>query len=147
MRPPLRMVPAIVAPCALLLAACGSSNEPAGEAEWRVLHATPALGPLDVEVGGITVAQGIAFGTASTLLSVPAGQQHLVIRSGNQALGALDPMFSLQHVNSVVVTEGSPQFISLVTPDTGQSISNRANLRFVNAIGRKPQPPTPAPAP
>ncbi|HEY9382949.1 MAG TPA: DUF4397 domain-containing protein [Gemmatimonadales bacterium] len=142
MRSPLRIVAAIVAPCALLLAACGSSNEPAGEAELRVLHATPALGPLDVEVGGITVAQGIAFGTASTLLSVPAGQQHLVIRSGNQVLGALDPMFSLQHVNSVVVTEGSPQFISLVTPDTGQSISNRANLRLVNVIGSNTQPPT-----
>jgi len=142
MNPSIRILATIVAPCGILLAGCGGTNEPAGEAELRVLHATPALGPVDVAVGGVTVVHGIAFGTTSTLVRVPGGQQHLVVSSGSQILGALDPMFSLQHVNSVVVAGGAPQFLSLVTPDTGQSVSNRANVRMVNVIGANLQPPT-----
>jgi len=142
MNPSLRILATIVAPCGILWAGCGTTNEPAGEAELRVLHATPALGPVDVAVGGVTVVHGIAFGTTSTLVRVPAGQQHLVVSSGSQILGTLDPLFSLQHVNSVVVAGGAPQFLSLVTPDTGQSVSNRANVRLVNVIGSNLQPPT-----
>ncbi len=142
MRAPIRTLAALAALCGILLAACGTSNEPAGEAELRVLHATPALGPVDVEVGGVTVVHGVAYGTTSTLVKVPAGEQHLVVRSGGQVLGALDPIFSLQHVNGVVVANGTPQFLTVVTPDTGQSASNRANVRMVNVVGTNTQPPT-----
>jgi len=138
----IRILATLVAPCGILLAGCGTANEPAGEAVLRVLHATPALGPVDVEVGGVTVVHGVAYGTASTLVRVPGGQQHLVFSSGGQVLGALDPMLSLQHVNGVVVANGAPQFLSQVTPDTGQAISNRANVRMVNVIGSNTQPPT-----
>lgn len=142
MRSTTRLLRAIVAPCGILLAACSTSNEPAGEAELRVLHATPALGPVDVAVGGVTVVHGVAYGTSSTLVRVPAGVQHLVVSAGGQTLGTLDPMLSLQHVNGVVIANGAPQFLSEVTPDTGQSISNRANLRMVNVVGTNLQPPT-----
>lgn len=124
------------------VSACGTTSEPTGEAELRVLHATPALGPVDVSVAGVTVAHGIVFGTASTLVRVPAGQQHLEVRSNGQLLGGLDPLFSLQHVNGVAVVNGTPQWLSEVTPDTGQSISNRANVRMVNVVGSNTQPPT-----
>jgi len=128
---------------AILLAACGSSSSgPAGQAELRVLHATPTLGPVDVEVGGATVVQGVSFGTASRLLEVPGGEQHIVVRSGGQVLGELTATLSLQHVNSVVVADGTPRFVEQVTPDTGQVISNRANIRMVNVVGPTSQPPT-----
>ena len=138
----LRSAALLAAACGALSTACGSSGEPSGEATLRVLHATPALGPVDVSVAGVTVAHGIVYGTASTLVHVPGGQQHLEVRSNGQLLGTLDPLFSLQHVNGVAVVNGAPQWLSEVTPDTGQSISNRANVRMVNVVGSNTQPPT-----
>ena len=127
----------------ILAAACGGSTSgPAGNAELRVLHATPALGPVDVELGGVTVAHGVAYGTASGVINVPGGQQHLVVRSAGQVIGELDALLSLQHVNSVVVVDGAPRFLEQTTPDTGQAISNRANIRMVNVVGPTSQPPT-----
>ncbi|HTL06496.1 MAG TPA: DUF4397 domain-containing protein [Gemmatimonadales bacterium] len=134
---------ALLATACSVLSACGSSGEPAGgEATLRVLHASPALGPVDVSVAGVTVAHGIVYGTASALVRVPGGQQHLEVRANGQLLGALDPLFSLQHVNGIAVVNGAPQWLSEVTPDTGQSISNRANVRMVNVVGSNTQPPT-----
>jgi hypothetical protein len=57
-------------------------------------------------------------------------------------LGELDVDFSLQHVNGIVVANGVPQFLNLVTPDTGQVASNRANIRMINVVGPTNQPPT-----
>jgi hypothetical protein len=108
----------------------------------RVLHATPALGPVDVEVAGVTVVHSVAYGTASSLVQVPGGQQHLVVRVGGQVLGELDQTLSLQHVNSMVVAAGTPRFLTMVTPDTGQTVSNRANIRMVNVVGPTTAPPT-----
>jgi hypothetical protein len=143
MRVGIRFVGYVVIPCGLLFGACSDSpNGPADEAELRVLHVTPTLGPVDVEVGGVTVVHSVAYGTASDLVQVPGGQQHLVVRAGGQILGELDQTLSLQHVNSVVVADGTPRFLTLVTPDTGQAISNRANIRMVNVVGPTNQAPT-----
>jgi uncharacterized protein DUF4397 len=143
MRVGIRFVGYVVIPCGLLFGACSESpNGPADQAELRLLHATPALGPVDVEVAGVTVIHSVAYGTASSLVQVPGGQQHLVVRTGNQILGELDQTLSSQHVNSVVVADGTPRFLAFVTPDTGQVISNRANIRMVNVVGPTNQPPT-----
>lgn len=125
-----------------VLSACSGGTGPAGNAQLRVLHATPALGPIDVEIGGVRVIQGIGYGTASTLVQVPGGQQHLVVRSGGTILGELDARLALSHVNSVVIAGGTPQFSEVVFPDTGVAISNRANLRMVNVVGSNSSPPT-----
>jgi hypothetical protein len=142
MRSSVRVLATVLTPGVLFVAQCSSSSGPAGEAELRVLHATPALGPVDVAVGGVTVIHAVPFGTTSSLVRVPAGQQHLVVRSGSQVLGELDPTLVLQHINSVVVANGTPQFSEVVVPDTGQALSNRANLRLVNVVGPNAQPPT-----
>jgi hypothetical protein len=142
MRSSVRVLATVLTSCAGFLAECSSSSGPAGEAELRLLHATPALGPVDVEVGGVTVIHAVVYGTTSTLVRVPAGEQHLVVRSGGQVLGELDPTLVLQHINSVVVANGTPQFSEVVVPDTGQALSNRANLRLVNVVGPNAQPPT-----
>ena len=123
--------------------ACSDTSGPTlGEAELRVLHATPALGAVSVEVGGITVIASLSYGSASGLVRVPEGAQHLVVRAGGQTLGELDLTLTTDHVNSVVVAEGTPRLLSQVTPDTGQAASNRANIRMVNVVGPTAQPPT-----
>jgi hypothetical protein len=138
----IRLRVAILAITAVLVGCGGSTNGPAGQAELRVLHATPALGALDVQVGGVTVIHGVSYGNASAVVNVPAGQQHVQVRAGGQTLGELDVDFSLQHVNGIVVANGVPQFLDLVTPDTGQVASNRANIRMINVVGPTSQPPT-----
>jgi len=40
------------------------------------------------------------------------------------------------------VAGGTPRFLEQTTPDTGQVISNRANIRMVNVVGPTTQPPT-----
>jgi hypothetical protein len=95
-----------------------------------------------VDVAGTTVVQALAYGTASRLVQVPGGQQHLVVRVGGQVLGELDQALSLQHVNSLVVAAGTPRFLTTVTPDTGQPVTNRANVRIVNVVGPTSTPPT-----
>lgn len=126
----------------VLLGACAAETSgPEGEAELRVLHATPALGSIEVAVGGVTVIGSIVYGTASTLVRVPAGRQRIVVRSGVQILGELEPTLTREHVNSVVVANGTPQFLQ-VTPDTGQTLSNRANVRMVNVVGSNLDAPT-----
>jgi hypothetical protein len=143
MRVGIRFVGYVVLPCGFLFGACSNSpNGPAGGAELRVLHATPTLGPVAVEVAGVTVVHSVSYGTASGLVQVPGGQQHLVVRVGGQSIGELDQTLSLQHVNSIVVAGGTPQFLTMVTPDTGQAISNRANIRMVNVVGSNSNPPT-----
>lgn len=141
----IRFVGYVVLPCGLLFGggACANSpNGPAGGAELRILHATPSLGPIDVEVAGVTVAHSIGYGSASSLIEVPGGQQHLIVRAGGQILSELDHVLSLQHVNSLVVAGGTPRFMTQVVPDTGQPVSNRANLRMVNVVGPTSAPPT-----
>lgn len=128
----------------VLAAACssGRSSGPEGDAELRVLHASPALGPLDVQIGGVTVIHGLTYGTTSALVKVPDGPQHLVFKAFGYTLGELDPTLTLLHVNSVVVANGTPQFLDVVTPDTGQTAGNRANVRMVNVVGANASAPT-----
>ena len=128
-----------------LLGAWGCATEssnPGTEAELRVLHATPALGAVTVDVAGVTVIQSVSYGMASDLVRVPRGRQRIVVRAGAQVLGELEPTLSDQHVNSVVVSNGTPRFLDLVTPDTGTTATNRANLRMVNIVGTNLDPPT-----
>jgi hypothetical protein len=125
-------------------AALACNNDPTGNsgaAELRVLHATAALGAVDVYIGGTRVVQGIGFGSASPIVRVPAGAQHIEVRAGGAPIGTLDRTLSLAHINSLVIADGAPQWLGSVTPDTGQAASNRANIRMVNVVGPNSDPP------
>lgn len=127
----------------LLTAACTTQVElPTDRAELRLLHATPSLGPVDLQVGTATVIHGVGFGQASPLVLVPAGSQRLTVRSGTRLLGTLQEALSLSHVNTVVVADSQPQLTGVITPDTGRVASDRANLRLVNVVGSNTSPPT-----
>ena len=118
------------------------ASPPPGGAELRLVQATASLGPVDVEVGGVTVIHGVAYGTTSRLVQVPGGTQRVRVRAGSQTIGEVDRALDLQQVNLLVVSNGTLQFSEVVTPDTGQAISNRANLRMVNVVGSSTQVPT-----
>ncbi|HEX9892336.1 MAG TPA: DUF4397 domain-containing protein [Gemmatimonadales bacterium] len=127
----------------LLMACSDDPTAPAGPtAELRLLHATSNLGALDVEVASSTVIQGITFGNASAITPVPAGLQHLTIRSGGTVVGQIDANLTTEHINAVTVVAGVPQLSSTVVPDTGQAAPNRANLRLVNVVGSNTADPT-----
>ncbi len=126
------------------LLACSDDDEnlPGNTAELRVVHADPGAGPIDVEIGGEVVLQDVAYGTTSAAASIPAGEQHVVLRAGSGVLAQLDEEMSEQRVNSLLVSAGGAQFATQVIADTGAAASNRANIRMVNVVGSNADEPT-----
>jgi hypothetical protein len=127
---------------ALASAACSESTPPGqSEAELKLVHVSASVGAADVFVGGERVIADQAFGT-SRLVRVPAGNQQLSIRKNGQSLRTLGVLLSASHVNSVVLSDSGLQASSVVTPDTGQAISNRANIRLINITSGNAAAPT-----
>jgi hypothetical protein len=117
---------------AAALTACSDPINPQGDqAELRLLHASSGIGNVEVEVAGQIVISGVSYGRSSPLVLVPAGNRQLVVRSGTTVLGTVSGNLSTDHVNSVVVAGGIPQFTTQVDPDTGVVAPSRANIRFV----------------
>lgn len=129
---------------AALLAACSDATSSGGRGtvEFRALHVTPSLGPIDVLVGGTPVITGLAFGQTSVAVSIPGGTQRFIVRSGGQVLGDLQYTLATSHVNSMVISDSAPQFSAFVEPDTGQPAPAKANVRLVNVVGSNNSPPT-----
>jgi hypothetical protein len=127
-----------------LLAACGdtTSSGGTGTVEFRALHVTPTLGPVDVLVGGTQVITGLSFGETSAAVSIPGGTQRFVVRAGAQVLADLQYALATSHVNSMVISDSTPQFSAFVEPDTGQPAPGKANIRLVNVVGSNTDPPT-----
>lgn len=127
-----------------LLAGCGPDTVsiPPEAAELRLLHATPGLGGVDVQVGAATVIRGVPYGQSSPLVLVEGGRRRVVVRAGTAVLAELDQTLSTAHVNTIVVAGGVPQFSAQVTPDTGQVAVARANVRMVNVVGNDLSDPT-----
>jgi len=111
-------------------------------AELRLLHATPGLGAVTVQMDNATVIQNVTYGNSSQVVLVPSGLHRFVVRAGSQTIGELDQALTTQHINTVVVSAGAAQFASVVTPDTGSVATNRANLRIVNVVGSNTTAPT-----
>ena len=126
---------------ALLACSDDDGNPPGNTAELRVVHANPGAGPINVEVGGEVVLQGVAPGTTSPVASIPAGEQHVVLRSGGNVLAELDEDMSEQRINSLLVSSSGAQFATEVVPDTGAVVTDRANIRLVNVIGTNTDEP------
>lgn len=134
----------LLAVASLLLAACGDSTSSGGSgtAEFRALHVTSSLGPIDVLVGGTPVITGLVFGQTSAAINIPGGSRRFIVRSGAQVLGDLQYTLDASHVNSMVISDSAPQFSEFVEPDTGQPAPDKANIRLVNVVGSNNTPPT-----
>ncbi len=138
----LRLGTAVVTVMALACGGDGTVAPPQGAADFQVWHASPGLGALTVQVGSTTVVQGLQVGRSSPIVRVPEGVQHIVVRSGAQIVGEIDRDLSTGQLNSLVVADSALQFSGVVIPDTGQAISNRANIRMINVVGPNGSDPT-----
>jgi hypothetical protein len=128
------------------LVACGSSTDGGGggsaDASFRAVHASPAVGPIDIQVDGMPVVAGLAYGQSSPEVIIDAGPRRFVLRSGGNVLADFQHDASGSHLNSLVIANGVPQFSQVVVPDTGQPAPSKANLRLVNVVGYNLSPPT-----
>jgi hypothetical protein len=104
------------------------------------VHADAAAGVVDLEVGGTTVIHDLAYGHASAVTRVPAGAQHIVIRSGTTTVASLDADMSETTLNSLLLSASGVQ-VAGVTPDTGTVATSRANIRMVNVVGLNTEEP------
>ena len=111
-------------------------------ADFKLVHARGSVGAVDVDVGDQTVITGLTYGHSSALMRVAAGAQHVRVRSGATTIAEVDATLSTGHVNSVTLTDDTVQVSTIVTPDTGQAISNRANIRIINVVGENTSDPT-----
>ena len=120
------------------IALAGCQSDPGGPptdmAQLRLLHASPGTGTIDVLIGNTVVIQNVAFGNASSVATVTAGTQQIVVRSGSQVIGQLTAVLTGDHLNSIVVASGAVSMSSVVT-DTGAVNPSRANVRLVNIVG------------
>lgn len=127
---------------AITLAACSDdTNGPAMTADFKMLHADASAGAIDVEVGGMTVIQGITYGHASAVTRVPGGTQHIVLRSGGRVVAQLDATISETTLNSLTLSTSGAQMAAVVVPDTGAVATDRANIRMVNVVGSNTDDP------
>ena len=69
----------VIAASLLGLTSIGVSAQDAETAQVRVLHASPDAPPVDVYVDGAEVLSGVAFGTISSYLEVPAGDHQIQV--------------------------------------------------------------------
>jgi len=131
---------------ALAVVAFGACQEDAGgptpdQAQVRLLHASPGVGTVDLVIGNTAVVQNLAFGKASTIATVNAGAQEVLVRSGTQEIGRFMANLSADHLNSVIVASGAVS-MSAEVHDTGAVNPTRANVRLVNIVGTSSADPT-----
>ena len=124
----------LVATAAALAACSDSTTSPALTADLKLVHADAGAGPVDLEIGGTTVIQDLAYGRVSAVTRVPGGAQRIVLRSGATVVATLDATMSEAVLNSLLLGASGVQLASVV-PDTGSVATDRANIRMVNVVG------------
>ena len=130
---------------AAVAAACSSDptipDGRGGDAELTVVHASPAIGLVDVRIAEQSVISGLAYGRSSGTVRVPAGERRITVWSGGSALAEFSRTLEPGERTALTIGEDTTQ-ISSVIPDTGGVVSSRANLRLVNVVGRSTADPT-----
>ena len=119
----------------------GTSPRTAADAELKVVHASTQVGAIDVTVGGVAAASGLAYGQSSPVVNVPSGPQLVVVRSGGAPVTQFTVTLGTSHRNALTFGSDTAQ-VSAVTPDTGQAIANRANVRLINVASANTSDPT-----
>ena len=134
---------ALVLAALVTVAACSDDDDDdgptgnQGQATVRVVNASSANATVSVLNGNTTLAPSVAFGTAGSCVTVPAGSQTLTFRSGttNVAATAATP-FTANTKYTVVLTGSGATAAATVLPDafTAPTAGNNV-VRFVNATG------------
>ncbi|GAC1357850.1 MAG: DUF4397 domain-containing protein [Ktedonobacteraceae bacterium] len=91
---------------------------PADNAFVRVVHASPAAGPVDVFVDGSALLSNFQFSTVTNYVSVPAGAHTIKVAPAGQGINAA------VITQSVSVNAGIPYTVAAIgTKDTGFSLA------------------------
>jgi len=117
----------------LLAVGCGGGG---GQAQLRVLNASPNIGAVDVLVDGATVASGIGYETATSYISVKTGSRHLQIEPTGSTTVAIDTTLNLAGSSqTTVIALNFAASISpvVLTDSTTAPTSGDAQIRVVNA--------------
>lgn len=135
----------VAASTAILLGsiACSDPSNPGDptKAQLTVVHASPALGPVDVRVSDVSVVTGLAYGRSSGARLVPSGERQIVVQAGDSTVAEFTTSLAAGESRSLTVGNDTTQ-MGTVIPDTGLAVSNRANLRLVNVVGATTADPT-----
>ena len=129
---------------AALAVACSDPADPnaaAGKAELTVVHASSAIGPIDVRVADLSVVTGLAYGRSSGARLVPAGTRLITVRTGDSTIAEFDATLTAGEGTALTIGEDTTQ-MGTVIPDTGIVVSHRANVRLVNVVGATSADPT-----
>ena len=119
----------------------GTSPHESPRAELKVVHASTQVGAIDVTVGGIAAATGLAYGHSSPVVEVPSGPQLVVVRSAGAQVAQFTASLGTSHRNALTFGNDTAQ-VSAVSPDTGQPIATRANVRLINIASANTSDPT-----
>ena len=124
---------------------CAANHDvsgPTAAARIKLVHASAAVGAVDVYVAGHRVISNVASGRSSSAVEVAPGTQHVTLRSGATVVGELDAALVAKQVTAILLTAQSAQATTAV-PDTGlATANNRANIRLVNVVGTNTSSPT-----
>ncbi|MGD9893470.1 MAG: DUF4397 domain-containing protein [Dehalococcoidia bacterium] len=106
----------------------------------RLVHVSPGTAPIDASLEGQPIADGVAYGSASSRIPWPGGTARLRVTTVNESSRTLldTPVeLSLDGPSTILLTglaSGSPSLSALVlADDLGYTPPDRSRLRFVNA--------------
>ena len=126
----------VVCLCGLALLAVGCGGGSSGNAELRVLNASPNEGAVNVLVDSNTVASSIGYATATDYISLKTGSRHLQIESISSTTAAIDTTLSLagSSQTTVIAANYASNIAPIILTDSITApTSGDAQIRVVNA--------------
>ncbi|MEN9224569.1 MAG: DUF4397 domain-containing protein [Thermostichus sp. DRC_bins_24] len=140
------LMPGFLSGCAIPMP---SASAGVSEVQVRLVHVAPNTPWIDLEVGGVKVAQYVAYGSVSEYVRMPAGEYDIVLSSTPEKIDPNRPLpsdiaartvASLRGggVFSVVATDEPNRMTALVLEDNINPLFDQALVRFVHAAPDAP---------
>ena len=117
----------------LLVTSCGGGGD---NARLRLMHASPDEATVDVLVDSKTIANGIAFGTASSYTSLGSGSRHVQIEPSGTSTTVVDETVSLgSGTDTTILLANFATSLNAITlqDDNSAPTSGNAKLRVIQA--------------
>jgi len=146
------LMPGLLSGCAIPVASAGVS-----EVQVRLVHVAPNAPRIDLEVGGVRAARGVAYGSVSEYVRMPAGEYDIVLFSTPETPSPGQPASSGDSVPlartvvartvanlrgggvfSVVAADEPNRVTALVLEDNINPLFDQALVRFVHAAPDAP---------
>jgi Domain of unknown function (DUF4397) len=123
---------AVLAAVSLFGWGCGGG----GQAEFRVMNASPGQPGLNVLVDGKNVSSNLTYGAASGYLSIDAGSRHIQIEPAGSSTPIIDQTLTFGgSTSSTLLVDNYASNVQslLLTDDTSSPASGNFRIRVINA--------------